>query len=72
MTPPRPFPTSLCHACAAPIRYVVTDKGSTFMQCPVLKRYPPQPVISCASFVALRAREDRERDAKEESSRSRE
>ncbi len=47
----QPFPSSLCHACAAPPRYVVTDKGSTFVHCPILKRYPPQPVRSCAAFL---------------------
>mgnify|MGYP003446148061 CR=1 FL=1 len=49
----RPFPSSLCHACAAPPRYVETDKGSTFIHCPVLNRYPPQPVRSCEAFVPL-------------------
>lgn len=46
-----PFPTSLCHGCAAPPRYVSTDKGSVFIQCPVLKRYPPQPVRACDAFT---------------------
>ena len=46
-----PFPSSLCHRCAAPPRYVRTDKGSVFMQCPILKGYPPQPVRSCDSFL---------------------
>jgi hypothetical protein len=47
----RPFPTSLCHRCAAPPRYVRTDKGSVFLHCPILKRYPAQPVRSCDAFV---------------------
>jgi hypothetical protein len=47
----RPFPTSLCHRCAAPPRLIATDKGSIFIQCPILKRYPPQPVRSCDAFV---------------------
>jgi hypothetical protein len=45
-----PFPTSLCHRCAAPPRYVET-KTSTFILCPLLpKKYPPQPVVRCALF----------------------
>ncbi len=47
----RPFPDSLCHRCAAPPRYVTSDKGSVFIHCPVLKRYPPQPVLACDAFV---------------------
>lgn len=46
-----PFPSSLCHGCAAPPRYVRTDKGAVFMLCPILKGYPPQPVHSCDSFL---------------------
>ncbi len=47
-TPP-PFPTSLCHQCAAP-RYVRT-KTSTFILCSLLpQKYPPQPVRACALF----------------------
>lgn len=48
--PPQPFPESQCHRCAAPPRYVRTDKGAVFIQCPVLKRYPPQPVLFCEEF----------------------
>ena len=53
--PPRsaelPFPESLCHRCAAPPRYVVTQT-STFILCPLLpQKYPRQPVVSCALFV---------------------
>ena len=49
---PLPFPESLCHACAAPPKYVRTDT-STFILCPLLPRkYPPQPVRSCALFKA--------------------
>jgi len=47
---PLPFPTSLCHRCAAPPRYVQT-KTSTFILCPLLPgKYPPQPVLACALF----------------------
>jgi hypothetical protein len=46
-----PFPSSLCHRCAAPPRYVRTDKGALFVHCPILKRYPPQPVQSCEAFL---------------------
>jgi hypothetical protein len=45
-----PYPTSLCHRCAAPPRYVRT-KTSTFVMCPLLpQKYPPQPVSRCALF----------------------
>ena len=47
----RPFPESLCHGCAAPPRYVTSDRGSVFIYCPVLGRYPPQPVVACPAFV---------------------
>jgi hypothetical protein len=30
---------------------VVSDRGSVFIHCPLLARYPPQPVLSCAVFV---------------------
>jgi hypothetical protein len=46
----RPFPESLCHGCAAPPRYVTTDRGAVFIRCPILDRYPPQPVRSCEHF----------------------
>lgn len=50
--PELPFPTSLCHRCAAPPRYVKTQT-STFILCPLLPRkYPPQPVVRCALFKA--------------------
>lgn len=48
--PPLPFPESLCHACAAPPRYVTSDRGAVFIYCPVLQKYPPQPVLSCSAF----------------------
>lgn len=48
----RPFPASLCHRCAAPPRYVTSDRDSVFIYCPVLQRYPPQPVTACEAFVA--------------------
>lgn len=45
-----PFPSSLCHRCAAPPKYVRT-KTSTFILCPLLPdKYPPQPVLRCALF----------------------
>ena len=45
-----PFPTSLCHRCAAPPRYVRTAR-STFILCPILpNKYPPQPVLRCPAF----------------------
>jgi len=45
-----PFPDSLCHRCAAPVRVIRTAR-STFLYCPKLKRYPPQPVGECEAFV---------------------
>lgn len=48
--PAAPFPESLCHACGAPPRLVVSDRGSVFLYCPVWKRYPPQPVVHCPEF----------------------
>jgi len=48
---PRPFPESLCHACAAPPRYVTSDRGAVFIYCPVFRKYPPQPVLDCPEFV---------------------
>ncbi|HYK41911.1 MAG TPA: NAD-dependent epimerase/dehydratase family protein [Thermoanaerobaculia bacterium] len=48
--PPLPFPDSLCHACAAPPKYVRT-KRSVFIFCPLFRRYPPQPVHACPKFV---------------------
>ena len=48
--PELPFPTSLCHRCAAPPRYVRTPR-STFILCPILpNKYPPQPVLRCPAF----------------------
>jgi len=47
---PLPFPTSLCHRCAAPPRYVQTPT-STFIRCPLLpEKYPRQPVVRCPLF----------------------
>jgi hypothetical protein len=46
----RPFPDSLCHRCAAPPRYIKTPR-STFIFCPIFKRYPPQPVKECDRFI---------------------
>lgn len=46
-----PFPTSLCHGCAAPPRYVTSGKGSTFVLCPIgPTKYPPQPVHHCPLY----------------------
>ncbi|HMF09666.1 MAG TPA: hypothetical protein VKJ00_11050 [Thermoanaerobaculia bacterium] len=45
-----PFPESLCYRCAAPIKLIRT-KRSTFLYCPVLKRYPPQPISACEKFT---------------------
>ena len=45
-----PFPDSLCHRCAAPPQYIRTAR-STFIRCPILKKYPPQPVLRCEAFV---------------------
>jgi hypothetical protein len=47
-----PFPGSLCHRCAAPPRYIRTER-SVFIRCPILKSYPPQPVRACEAFVAI-------------------
>jgi hypothetical protein len=45
-----PFPTSLCHTCAAPPRYVHTQR-SVFILCPLLpEKYPRQPVVHCALY----------------------
>jgi hypothetical protein len=49
--PGRTFPASLCHSCNAPPRYVTSDRGSVFIYCPVFKRYPPQPVLSCEAYA---------------------
>jgi hypothetical protein len=45
-----PFPSSLCHRCAAPPQYIRTAR-STFIRCPIFKKYPPQPVVGCEAFV---------------------
>jgi len=29
---------------------VSTDRGAVFIHCPLLARYPPQPVVECPSF----------------------
>jgi hypothetical protein len=55
---PLPFPESLCHSCAAPPRYVTTDRGSVFIYCPVFNKYPPQPVTACSAFRRRRAPSD--------------
>ena len=48
----RPFADSLCHRCAAPPQYIHTER-STFIRCPILKCYPPQPVLACEAFVPV-------------------
>jgi len=50
LSPTQPFPESLCHSCAAPPRYVTTDRGSVFVYCPLYQRYPPQPVSFCELY----------------------
>jgi hypothetical protein len=32
---------------------VVNDRGSVFIHCPLLRMYPPQPVLSCPAYVPL-------------------
>jgi hypothetical protein len=54
-----PFSESLCHACDAPPRYVRSDRGAVFIHCPILKRYPPQPVLTCDAYVPRVVRQDR-------------
>jgi len=49
--PTLPFPESLCHRCGAPPRLVTSDRGSIFIYCPLLQRYPAQPVVACDVFV---------------------
>jgi hypothetical protein len=51
-----PFPESLCHRCAAPIKLIRTQR-SVFLYCPILKRYPPQPLRMCEEFRAKEADE---------------
>jgi hypothetical protein len=53
----RPFPKSLCHRCAAPPQYIHTER-STFIRCPILKRYPPQPVLACEAFEPVPGTEE--------------
>jgi RimJ/RimL family protein N-acetyltransferase len=46
----QPFAESLCHRCAAPPKYVRTER-STFLRCPLLpEKYPRQPVLACPLF----------------------
>ena len=46
-----PFPSSLCHRCAAPPRYITSGRGSVFILCPLWPtKYPPQPVRTCPLF----------------------
>ena len=48
--PELPFPSSLCHRCAAPPKYVRTST-SVFILCPLVpERYPRQPVLECPFF----------------------
>jgi len=67
-TPELPFPTSLCHTCAAPPRYIRTQR-STFILCPLLPtKYPPQPVARCPLYQPReRLRADGARAAGEDS-----
>jgi hypothetical protein len=32
---------------------VTSDRGSVFVYCPLLKQYPPQPVLACDAWPAL-------------------
>ena len=48
-----PFPTSLCHQCAAPPR-LVEGRHSVFILCPLQPdKYPQQPVLRCPLFKPL-------------------
>ena len=48
--PDLPFPESLCHRCAAPPRYIRTER-SVFVRCPLVpEKYPRQPVLACSFF----------------------
>ena len=50
---PLPFPTSLCHQCAAPPR-LVEGRNSVFILCPLQPdKYPQQPVHRCHLFKPL-------------------
>jgi hypothetical protein len=52
--PTLPFPSSQCHGCAHK-RDVKTGR-SWFLRCTgTLRKYPPQPVFSCAAFVSQAA-----------------
>jgi hypothetical protein len=31
---------------------VTTDRGAVFIYCPLLRKYPGQPVVACEAFVA--------------------
>jgi hypothetical protein len=53
----KPFPDSLCHRCAAPPQYIHTER-STFIRCPIFKRYPPQPVLACDAFTPAEGTEE--------------
>jgi RimJ/RimL family protein N-acetyltransferase len=47
-----PFPESQCHSCAAPPKYVRTER-SVFVRCPlVADKYPRQPVLACPFYRA--------------------
>lgn len=47
--PSRPFPTSLCHGCAA--SRLVHGRSTLFLRCTALpEKYPPQPVVRCTAF----------------------
>jgi hypothetical protein len=48
---PKPFPESLCHGCNA--LKLVKGAQSVFLMCTALpNKYPRQPVVTCAAFVA--------------------
>lgn len=49
----RPFPSSLCHRCAAH-RYIQSGRGSVFILCSRLsQKYPRQPVSFCSVFEPI-------------------
>ena len=48
---PRVFPNSLCHGCQG-VQYTLSQRGSLFLMCRLTsRRYAPQPLLSCESFL---------------------
>jgi len=55
---PAPFPSSLCHDCAA--CRIIRTKASAFIRCSVLtSKYPRQPVLTCSFFRPRSMKEPR-------------